>query len=318
MSSELTGGVSTEAACRPVWARPESYWQPSHLVESAWIGHAPFAFWITAALEPSIFVELGTHNGFSYFAFCEAVRRLGLDTKCFAIDTWEGDDHAGFYDESVFELVRSVNFEQYDAFSKLLRGYFDDNLAQFSDGSIDLLHIDGQHGYDDVKHDYEAWLPKMSPRGVILFHDIAVRERGFGVWKLWEEVNDDYPSFAFDHAHGLGVLVVGKDLPTPVLAFANAGSEEASAIRQHYSELGAVTAAAGALDLEREQLRAAITDSERRLAESEHRAEGLEVTVDQLVNSVAWRSTKPLRAIFGLVPDGIRIRLKRPARPQKN
>src|SRR5262249_52096182 len=41
-------------------------------------------------------------------------------------------------------------------------------------------------------------------------HDINVRERERGAWKLWEEISSDYPSFRFDHGRGLGILGVGE------------------------------------------------------------------------------------------------------------
>jgi hypothetical protein len=69
---------------------------PHYLEDSAWLEHIPFAFWLVKAHQPSLFVELGTHNCPSYFAFCQAVADLGQDTHCFAIDNWKGDEHAGF------------------------------------------------------------------------------------------------------------------------------------------------------------------------------------------------------------------------------
>ena len=82
---------------------------------------------------------------------------------------------------------------------------FSEALGEFPDGSIDLLHIDGLHTYDDVKDDFESWLPKLSQNGVILFHDVILRDRGFGVWKLWDEIAWTHNSFLFEFGFGLGL-----------------------------------------------------------------------------------------------------------------
>jgi hypothetical protein len=194
--------------------------------ESAWNQHIPFAFWLAQAHRPSIFVELGTFRGTSYFSFCQAVAALRLPTRCFAVDTWDGDSHTGFYDESVFARVNACNELKYASFSRLVRSSFDEALPHFLDGSIDLLHIDGLHTYEACRHDFESWLPKLSRRAIVLFHDTNVRERGFGVHRLWAELVERYPYFEFVHEHGLGVLGVGAAFDGPVRElFAAAGDE---------------------------------------------------------------------------------------------
>src|SRR5438045_2700612 len=55
---------------------PEVDWRPEHLAASAWLEHVPFAYWLVKALRPRCFVELGTHWGVSYAAFCQAVERF--------------------------------------------------------------------------------------------------------------------------------------------------------------------------------------------------------------------------------------------------
>ena len=212
---------------------------PRSGVLSAWYGHVPFAYWIINALQPRRLVELGTHNGVSYAAFCDAVSRAGLDTQCFAIDTWQGDDHAGHYGEDVYTDLRTFHDPRYAAFSELVRSTFDQALDYFQDGSIDLLHIDGCHSYEAVRHDFDHWRSKLSPRAVVLFHDTNVRERHFGVWRLWAELQLNHPSFEFMHEHGLGVLAFGSEVPDAVLELCNlSSSSDIATIRNRFAFSG--------------------------------------------------------------------------------
>jgi O-antigen biosynthesis protein len=209
--------------------RPSMFWAPEQLAQvSAWFEHGPFAFWITDVLRPSQFVELGTHTGYSFFCFCQTIKKLKLSTKCVAVDTWKGDEHSYFYGEEIFDSVVRTN-EKYKRFSRLLRSTFDDALSKFPSKSIDLLHIDGRHFYDDVKHDYESWLPKLTDHAIVLFHDTNVRERDFGVWKLFKELKRKHTSFEFLHGHGLGVLAP-KKVPLPMKDFFGSNHNEVQAI----------------------------------------------------------------------------------------
>ena len=265
---------------------PASFWKPDFVTISAWLEHAPFAFWLVGAARPRTIVELGTHRGFSYFSFCQAVRRLGLEARCSAIDTWRGDEHAGYYGEEVFEQVRAFNEANYGSFSHLLRSTFDESVANFDDGSIDILHIDGRHFYEDVRNDFETWRIKLSSRAVVLFHDTTVLDRGFGVYRLWSELRDEFDGFEFKHGNGLGVLAHGDSLPAAVASLVSQDHTiEGDAIRGAYERLGTDIKKQITLEQQvstlRTRLSVAETDSVERLSASTKQVGRLEAQLGE-------------------------------------
>lgn len=178
----------------------------------AWAGHKKFAYDLIRNIQPSMVVELGTHKGTSLFSMCQAAKDAKLDTAFFAVDTWKGDEHSGLYGEDVFELVNKIKDNFYPTVElKLMRMTFDEAQKGFEEGWIDLLHIDGLHTYEAVKHDFECWLPKVRDDGIILMHDIHEHQEGFGVDKLWEEIKQKYKTLEFEHSHGLGIVFKNWD-----------------------------------------------------------------------------------------------------------
>lgn len=209
------------------------------MAPSAWTQHVPFAMLLIDLLRPHTFVELGTYLGASYCAFCQAVKELNIDCRCFAVDNWAGDEHGGFYGPGILSDLKAHHDPRYSSFSQLIQAPFDEALARFADRSIDLLHIDGYHTYEAVKHDFDAWLPKMSPSGVMIFHDIAEHMDDFGVWKLWDELKVRYPAhIEFLHGHGLGLVAVGEVVPEGFQTLVDIPGSHWLAMRELFRELG--------------------------------------------------------------------------------
>ena len=242
---------------------------------SFWAGHVPFAMFLVDVLRPELFVELGTHTGVSYCAFCQSVQELDLQTRCCAVDTWQGDEMTGHYGPEVLADLRQHHDPLYGSFSRLMQSTFDEARPAFADGTIDLLHIDGFHSYETVRHDFESWLPKMSARGVVLLHDTNVRIRGFGVWRLWEELKPAYPHFEFVHEHGLGVLATGPEIAPGLRRLVEASPEEAALAREFFRQLG-------------QRLRAPL-HYENELRAKEHALHQTAVQLNNILNSRAWR-----------------------------
>ncbi|HEY9280437.1 MAG TPA: class I SAM-dependent methyltransferase [Eoetvoesiella sp.] len=220
---------------------PVIFLRPRITYPYAWIGHIPFAYLLVDLLRPRLLVELGTDSGNSYLAFCQAIEHLGLQstTKAVAVDSWEGDPHARFYGEDVYNTLKAYHEPRYGSFSLLHRAWFDDALASFEDESIDLLHIDGLHTYEAVRHDFESWLPKLSERAVVIFHDSTVREGGFGVWKLVEELRQRYRCLEFRHSNGLAVVEIGRDVPAAFKMFMTQALADEGALQRYFEALAA-------------------------------------------------------------------------------
>jgi Methyltransferase domain len=220
-------GVELQYPARLVWPSP-------------WVGHIPFAFWLVEALRPSVVVELGVQSGNSYCAFLQGIQSLALVAQCYGIDHWRGDEHSDHYGDDVYAELCSYHDPLYGTFSTLIRATFEEALPYFADRSIDLLHIDGFHTYEAVAKDFSDWLPKLSARAVVLFHDINVREREFGVWRFWEEIAARYPTVTFVHSHGLGLAYVGSEPPPVALRalLATLDPDTISRIRSYFARLG--------------------------------------------------------------------------------
>ncbi len=212
---------------------PASFWLPDFFCETGWEGHIPFAFYLVETLRPKQIVELGTYNGLSYFTFCQAVAWLDLDTKTTAVDTWGGNQGGMTYDgDEVFAAVSDRNGRY--PFSRLIRSTFAAAVDQFDDGSIDLLHIDGDHLYESVARDFRCYYPKLSPDAIVMFHDTRLGGDS-GVWRVFEGLL--YPKFEFFHAEGLGVIAMGK-IPDELRPWFEAPRPHIDWMRRLYEHLG--------------------------------------------------------------------------------
>lgn len=174
--------------------------------ESPWGGHRKFAYDLATAIRPTSIVELGVFVGASLFAFAQAVKDNDLKTSLTGVDTWLGDAHAGHYADGVYQFVRGISEHIFSRQNvRLLRKTFLEARADVPNESVTILHIDGLHTYEAVREDFETWLCKVAPHGIVLFHDVAT-DRDYGSVTYWRELSTQYPSLTFHHSHGLGVL----------------------------------------------------------------------------------------------------------------
>ena len=129
----------------------------------------------------SIFVEIGSWMGRSTCYMGEGIKNSQKNIKFYAIDTWEGSDeeeHISFIEE-----LKSKGKTLFDEFQENIKSCGVDDVIipiqstsilaaeQFEDNSIDFLHIDASHDYENVIADINAWYPKVKPGGMITGDD---------------------------------------------------------------------------------------------------------------------------------------------------
>ncbi len=174
------------------------------LKTSAWLGLEKMAYDIVIKYRPKVIVELGTHMGLSALAMGLALRDLGEGGRLYAIDCWEGDTQAGFYDDSVYrtflERIESLGIE---STVLPLKMFFDEARDKVAT-PIDLLHIDGLHTWEAVNHDFDTYGPLVSPGGLVMFHDVNTHFKDLR--KFWRGLTRKYDSHRIDYSHGLGLI----------------------------------------------------------------------------------------------------------------
>jgi hypothetical protein len=165
--------------------------------------------------EESKIVEIGVHGGGSFLLTFDLIE--GNDTKLFGIDCWErihetginGIDNSFWSSDSLnrFLDLHKENRENLENIIKaydlknqlyLLHGFSNDKkiLDQFSDESIDLLYIDGDHSFDGCYSDLKNWFPKIKKGGYILNDDYK-----------WEGVNQAVNLFCKENnIHNLEIV----------------------------------------------------------------------------------------------------------------
>jgi GT2 family glycosyltransferase len=217
------------------------FWTPELLGRpSAWWGHVPFAFWLVAQCNPRLLVELGTYRGVSYAAFCEAVSRLRLATRCYAINNPAPDEKPAVNENDIDTEFEELHSRRYASFSKVLRQPREKACDVFADRTIDLLHVNGPSSREASDCGFEQWRAKLSDRAVVIFHDCSERLGDSGVRRAFETFKTQVPTFEFSHGCGLGVVAFGNHAPARIKQLCElSDGYEIAATRERFAHLGA-------------------------------------------------------------------------------
>lgn len=117
-------------------------------------------------------VEIGCAFG----GFAAIVLSKWTGETYYMVDPWTAQPK-----EIYRECTEGIDFEQYyrqcgelakkDLRVKLVRKFSVDAAPDFDDQSLDFVFIDGNHAYEHVIADLDAWWPKVKPGGLMGVHD---------------------------------------------------------------------------------------------------------------------------------------------------
>lgn len=186
-------GPSPSQALIPQLSLPSMFWRPKYPSASAWRVHLPVAFWLVDAQRPQRLVELGTEEGTSWFAFCQALDRLNPYAECRAFT-------AGPPGAALLEHTAS----QYQELARVQQATQDEALAQLEKGSVDLLHV-APGVARTIAREWAQWQARLSSRGVVLISQAGPGQAGEA---LYRQVRDGRPHFLFEQAQGLAIVAV--------------------------------------------------------------------------------------------------------------
>jgi predicted O-methyltransferase YrrM len=160
------------------WKDIEGYFSYTNLYDLA-IKYCP---------DNSTFVEVGSWMGQSTCYMGEQIKNSNKNIKFYAVDTWEGSDEDAH--KEALNRLKTQNFTLFDAFKYNLEQCGVSNYViplqttsieaakQFEDNSLDFVHIDASHDYENVLADIIAWYPKVKPGGFITGDDYVISWNG--------------------------------------------------------------------------------------------------------------------------------------------
>jgi len=162
--------------------------------------------------KPANYMEIGTADGGTHYL----IRKLCTSIeKSIAIDL-------DIRNKFVIDRITTTTQSHYLLGSSLAQSTIDKVKAILAGTNLDVLFIDGDHSYEGVKADFDAYQQMVKEGGLIVFHDIVedwqqrygceTNKYTGGVPKLFAEIKDNYQHYTFiedpgQDGFGIGVIV---------------------------------------------------------------------------------------------------------------
>lgn len=212
----------------PALSSKAMFWRPKYLAESLWLEHIPFYFWLVEAQQSNLIFEPELTSGSTYFAMCQAVEKLNLDTRCLGV--------FNPLNRKYEEAVSGYNNDNYREFSFIADEPLKDCIHDFEDESIDIMILKYSSALLFNKNLMDAWQQKLSKKSIVLIQGSQKKEAKH----LCRKLKQTYSTFEFTHGNGLLLVCFGENPSAKIQFLVNRGVNDSSTrvIQDIYSRLG--------------------------------------------------------------------------------
>ena len=139
----------------------------------------PFFAAVVAFTQPKTLVEVGVHQAESTVELVKAAEKVG--GHLYGFDVWDRHGLKGQFPfvrkatkEACEDRLRQAGLKAFTLVqinTRTHRADFEAKLDELCPKGIDFAFIDGCHSYLGVRNDFAAVYPRLSPTGVVAFHD---------------------------------------------------------------------------------------------------------------------------------------------------
>jgi hypothetical protein len=175
------------------------------------LGFGDLHYGLVRNLRPHRVLVIGSRYGFVPGVIALALKANGLGALDF-VDANYSDEIDGF--TKAFGGVGNWGRDASEIFSRFgLEGIVEIYVmrsAEFferCDRRYGYVYIDGDHSYEGCKYDFERSIAIAEPGAVIALHDVLVKQEGFGVGRVFDEIDQDlYGRILVSAWPGLGIV----------------------------------------------------------------------------------------------------------------
>jgi predicted O-methyltransferase YrrM len=175
---------------------------------------------LLAQKQPKYICEIGSASGGTLFLLAQMCRS---DAVCFSIDLQLSFQRAAVY-RRFGRPSQKIRIIRGDSASSTTQRRF---RRLLNNGALDLLFIDGDHAYEGVKADFDAYAPLVKEGGLIALHDVVEDHKARhgidtdkfsgGVPAFWKELKNEFRTKEFiadpdQNGYGIGLVYVDKRL----------------------------------------------------------------------------------------------------------